>query len=327
LFRQLWLLIFGGTMLIEPIKQKYQVRNWKEYNQSLVNRGKITLWFNDEAVKYWIPEKKKQSGRPFQYSQIAIETALMIRYVFNLPLRATEGFLTSIFSLLNLQLPVPDYTLLCKRGKKAPQPQGSKDVTDIVVDATGVKVFGEGEWKVKQHGRSKKGKWRKFHIGLDPKTGEVVVHEATKSGAHDSKIGCRLIGRLKKVEKAYGDGAYDTKAFYQAVTSKGGKVIVPPRRGGVIDEKCADTSPFVTRNQSILEILGLGGDDLARSVWKKLKGYHVRSLVETWFSRFKRILGGSLRSHHEANQNAELAYKVRIMNRLTTVGMPVSCPV
>lgn len=314
-------------MIIEPIKQKYQVRNWKEYNQSLVNRGKITLWLDNEAVKCWVPEKKKRSGRPFQYSQVAIETALTIRYVFNLPLRATEGFLISIFSLLQLQLPVPDYTLLCKRGKKAPQPEGSRNVTDIVVDATGVKVFGEGEWKVKQHGKSKRRKWRKFHIGLDPKTGEVVVHEATKSGAHDSKAGCRLINRLKKVKNAYGDGAYDTKAFYQAVTSKGGKVIVPPRRGAVVNEELADTSPLVARNKSIMEILGLGGDDLARSVWKKLKGYHIRSLVEAWFSRFKRILGGTLRSHHEANQNAELGYKVRIMNRLTAMGMPVTYPV
>lgn len=314
-------------MKTEPIKQQYKVRNWKEYNQSLVNRGNITLWLDDEAIRYWIPEKKKQSWRPFQYSQLAIETALTIRYVFNLPLRATEGFLSSIFSLLQLQLPVPDYTLLCKRGKNAPQPQGSKEVTDIVVDATGVKVFGEGEWKVKQHGRGKKRKWRKFHIELDPKTGEVVVHEATKSGTHDSRVGCRLINRLEKVKRAYGDGAYDTKSFYGTVISKGGEVIAPPRRGAVLNEEQKGCAAFVARNKSVLEILGLGGDDLARSVWKKLKGYHVRSLVETWFSRFKRIIGGTLRSHSEANQNAELAYKVRIMNRLTKVGMPVSCPV
>ena len=314
-------------MVFESIKQSYRVRNWKEYNQSLVNRGNITLWLDDEAVKCWVPEKKKQSGRPFQYSQIAIETALTIRYVFNLPLRATEGFLTSIFSLLKLQLPVPDYTLLCKQGKKSPQPEDSKHVTDIVVDATGVKVFGEGEWKVKQYGRSKKRKWRKFHIELDPKTGEVVVHEATKSGAHDSKVGCRLINQLEKVGAAYGDGAYDTRAFYRAVASKGGQVIVPPRRGAVINENPIDAPQLLARNRSVLEILGLGGDDLARSVWKKLKGYHIRSLVETWFSRFKRMLGGSLRSHREANQNAELAYKVKIMNRLTRVGMPVSYPV
>src|SRR5579863_2282951 len=289
-------------MIIETIKQKYQVRNWKEYNQSLVNRGKITLWLDDEAIQHWVPEKKQRSGRPFQYSQMAIDAALTIRYVFNLPLRATEGFLISIFSFLNVQLPVPDYTLMCKRGKKAPQPEGSKQITDIVIDSTGVKVFGEGEWKVKQHGKSKKRKWRKFHIGLDPKTGEVVVHEATKSGAHDSQVGCRMIKQLKRVENAYGDGAYDTRMFYETVASKGGKAIVPPRRGAVVNEKLPEASPLAARNHSILEIIGLGGDDIARSIWKKLKGYHKRSLVETWFSRFKRMLGGSLRSHHEKSQ-------------------------
>lgn len=129
------------------------------------------------------------------------------------------------------------------------------------------------------------------------------------------------------MKRVYGDGAYDTKSFYRAVTSKGGGVIVPPRRGAVLNEEQRDCSALAARNKSVLEILGLGGDDLARSVWKKLKGYHVRSLVETWFSRFKRIMGGTLRSHNEANQDAELAYKVRIMNRLTKVGMPVSYPV
>ena len=311
-------------MTNESSKKQYKVYNWREYNQSLVNRGKITLWMNDEALQKWIPKKTKKNGRPFQYSQTAIDTALMIRYVLNLTLRATEGFLSSILTLLNINLPVPDYTLLCKRGKNAPQPKEPKEITHIVIDATGVKVFGEGEWKVKQHGRTNKRKRRKFHIGLDPKTGEVVVHETTKSGAHDSKVGCRLINPLIKVKNVYGDGAYDTKSFYHAVGSKGGKVIVPPRKGAIVHENLPARSPLKSRNKAILEILGLGGDDLARSLWKKLKGYHKRSLVETWFSRFKRILGGSLRSHTEASQNAELDYKVKIMNRLTSIGMPLS---
>jgi len=312
----------------ELTKQKYQVRNWKEYNQSLVNRGKITLWIGDEAIQHWTPQRvEKKSGRPFQYSQVAIEAALTVRYALNLPLRATEGFLTSIFSLLQLQLSVPDYTLLCKRGKEAPKPKESKQVTDIVIDSSGVKVFGEGEWKVKQHGKAKRRKWRKFHIGLDPKTGEVVVHEATKSEIHDNEVGCRLINRLEKVKNVYGDGAYDTEMLYKAVAAKDGMVVVPPRRGAVVDGKLKATSPLLARNHAILEILGLGGDDKARSIWKKLKGYHIRSLVETWFSRFKRMLGSSLRSHSEVSQDAELGYKVKIMNKLTAVGMPISCRV
>lgn len=307
-----------------PPKQAYRVRNWKEYNQSLVNRGKISLWIDDRAIKDWTPKKKRQRGRPFQYSSLAIETALTVRYAFNLPLRAAEGFLTSIFSMLTIELPVPDYTLLCKRGKEGPSKKDPKEVTDIVIDSTGVKVFGEGEWKVRQHGKSKKRKWKKFHIGIDPKTGEVLVHEVTKSNVHDNEIGCQMINRLKKVEAVYGDGAYDTTTFYQAVAEKKGRVIVPPRQGAIVTQNLPDKSPLSARNDAILEILGLGGDKEARKIWKKLKGYHIRSLVEAWFSRFKRMLGGALRSHALSNQNAELSYKVKIMNRLTELGMPIS---
>ena len=305
---------------METPKANYRITNWKEYNQSLVNRGRLSLWLNETAIKSWGAPKKKKRGRPFIYSELAIEAALTVRYALNLTLRGVEGFLTSIFALLALTLPIPDYTLLCKRGKTAPQSKRPKRVTDIVLDSTGLKVYGEGEWKVKQHGKSKKGKWRKFHIGINPKTGKLEVEEATKSEVHDSEPGCRLIRSLKSVRNVYGDGAYDTKAFYDAVKEKGGTVIVPPRKGAVIDRN----QPATDRNKSIQEILGLGGDELARKLWKILRGYHVRSLVETWISRFKRMLGGSLRSREERRQEVELKYKAKIMNRMTELGMPTS---
>lgn len=306
---------------METSKQVYRTSNWSEYNDYLVNRGRITLWLNEEAMKKWSVPKKRKRGRPFLYSQIAIEACLTVRYAFNLPLRATEGFLSSMFALFAPTLPVPDYTLLCKRGKEAPKPNTPKRVKDIVLDSTGLKVYGEGEWKVRQHGKDKKRKWRKFHIVIDPKTGQLVIHEASKSETHDSEIGCSLIRSLPSVKRVYGDGAYDTQEFYRAVGEKGGEVVVPPRRGGTLH---GEKSSFQTRDKAILEILGLGGDDEARMLWKKLKGYHIRSLVETWISRFKRILGDRLRSKKESHQDAELKYKVKIMNRITSLGMPVS---
>ena len=304
-------------------KKTYHVTNWKEYNQSLVNRGSITLWLDENAVTHWIMPKKKKRGRPFLYSQIAIEAALTVRYALNLPLRATEGFLTSIFALYNPMIPIPDYTLLCKRGKEAPKLKKPKRVTDIILDSTGLKVYGEGEWKVRQHGKSKKRKWKKFHIGIDPKTGELIAHEATKSEVHDHEAGCRLIQSLKSVKRVYGDGAYDMGTFYKEVAGKGGEAIVPPRRGAVLHRE-PEEAYFQTRNDAILSILGLGGDDDARALWKKLKKYHIRSLVETWFSRFKRILGGSLRSRKDKYQDTEIGYKVKIMNKMTSLGMPLS---
>ena len=306
---------------METSKQTYRTSNWREYNDYLVDRGRISLWLDDEAIKKWSVPKKRKRGRPFLYSQIAIEACLTVRYALNLPLRATEGFVSSLFALFAPTLPVPDYTLLCKRGKESPQPKKPKRVTDIVLDSTGLKVYGEGEWKVRQHGKGKRRKWRKFHIGIDPKTGQLVAHEASKSETHDSEVGCSLIRSLPSVKRVYGDGAYDTQEFYRAVEERGGEVIVPPRKGGTVH---GENSVFRARDKTILEILGLGGDDEARKLWKKLKGYHVRSLVETWISRFKRILGGGLRSRKESHQDAELNYKAKIMNRITSLGMPVS---
>jgi hypothetical protein len=305
---------------MDTSKPVYRTFNWKEYNEYLVNRGRISLWIDDEAVQNWMVPKEKKRGRPFTYSQIAIEASLTLRYALNLPLRATEGFLSSLFALCAPMLPVPDYTLLCKRGKRSPKAIKPQGVTDIVLDSTGLKVYGEGEWKVRQHGKSKKRKWRKFHIGIDPKTGKLVVHEASKSEVHDNEVGCRLIRSLKSVKRVYADGAYDTQEFYQTVEGKGGEAVVPPRRGAILHKG----SVFKARNNGVLEILGLGGDDVGRALWKKLKGYHTRSLVETWISRFKRILGSILRSRRESHQDAELGYKVKIMNKITSLGMPIS---
>lgn len=302
-------------------KHVYRTFNWQAYNEYLVNRGRISLWIDERAIEHWRVPKEKKRGRPFTYSQGAIEAALTVRYALNLPLRATEGFLSSLFALCSITLPVPDYTLLCKRGKKAPKPDKPKRVTDIVFDSTGLKVYGEGEWKVRQHGKDKKRKWRKFHIGIDPKTGQLVVHEASKSEVHDNEVGCRMAQSLKSVKRVYADGAYDTREFYQIVEEKGGEAIVPPRKGARIHR---EEKGLRGRNNAILEIKGLGGDEEGRKLWKKLKGYHTRSLVETWISRFKRILGSMLRSRKESHQDAELGYKAKIMNKITSLGMPMS---
>lgn len=174
----------------------YRVINWKTYNQALVNRGQITLWMNEPAIRGWKGSHKHQRGRPWIYSDLAPEAALTVRYAFNLTFRAVEGFLASIFALLMLELPVSDDTLLCKRGKTVPPLKKPQKMTDIVLDSTGLKVYGEGEWKVRLHGKSKKRQWRKFHIGIDPTTGKLIVEEATRSEVHDHEAGCRMISSL-----------------------------------------------------------------------------------------------------------------------------------
>jgi len=309
-------------MMEDKTKKIYKPRNWKEYNQSLVNRGKLTFWMNEKVLENWNVPKSKKKGRPFFYSSIAIEASLTIRYAINLSLRGIEGFIHSLFSLMHIKLPVPDYTLLSKRGKNLPKPKFPDKITDIVIDSNGLKVYGEGEWKVRQYGADKRRKWKKLHIGIDPKTGKVQIHEITDSNISDTEVGCQLIKRLKKVKKVYGDGGYDTEHFIKEVLEKGGMPIIPPRKGAVIRKE----PTLKSRNSSILEITGLGGNEEGLQLWKKLKKYHTRSLVESWFSRYKRLLTGSLRSRKMKTQEAEIGYKINIMNVMTDVGMPFTYP-
>ena len=147
------------------MKNSYRKSNWCQYNKSLINRGSITFWFSEDSIKNWKAKKdKKHFGRPFLYSDSAILAACTVRYVYNLPLRALEGFLNSIFSILRLPLSAPSYTQICRRAQLLPLPsqlKSKKLLTDLVFDASGLKVYGEGEWKIKTHGTSKRRGWRK----------------------------------------------------------------------------------------------------------------------------------------------------------------------
>jgi len=146
-------------------KQKYKIRNWKEYNQALVNRGKLTYWFDEEVINAWHNvETTNTRGRPAVYSEVAILCALSLKVIFQLPLRATEGLLNSLVELMDVPLKVPDYTTLSRRQSKREVEIPSfiqSESRHVVVDSTGIKIYGEGEWKVRQHGYSKKRTWRK----------------------------------------------------------------------------------------------------------------------------------------------------------------------
>jgi hypothetical protein len=169
-----------------PKKSLYRIRNWKEYNASLVARGSLTIWMSDDARRGWLYDGAQQQGHPIVFSDDAIITALTIRAVYHLPLRQTEGFLLSIFDLLQSDLPVPDYSTLSKRGKGLCvdlQRHGNDEPLHLVIDSSGLKVYGEGEWKVKMHGKSKRRTWRKIHLGINVFTGEIEAEELTEAFA------------------------------------------------------------------------------------------------------------------------------------------------
>lgn len=310
---------------MESKKQKYAPKSWKEYNRSLVNRGNISLWISEDSVKKWYSKRTPGilGGRKEVFSDDAILCLMFLKSLFRMPYRMVEGFGNSLMVLLGLDLQIPHFTRICKRSKKLKLPSlpENKDVT-IILDGSGMKIYGEGEWKEEVHGKGKKKKWKKIHIALDPKTQEVILTDVSEKEVHDSKLCTVLLNRFKgKIEKVIGDGAYDTKECYQAIVARGAEPIIPPRKGARLwptNEKWAKY-----RNNAIKELLGLK-DQL---LWKKMKGYTIRSLVETFFSRMKRSFGDRAYSKTDQGLEIENWIKCLILNKFANLGLPQAQPV
>ncbi len=305
-------------------KRTYQIKNWAEYNKSLIQRGDITLWCADDAMGNWVLPNEGKRGRPAMYSDEAILCALMIKVVFRLPLRALEGFLVALLGLTGAFLPVPSYTQICRRaaalGQIVKRLSSKKNITDIVIDSSGLKLYGEGEWKVRQHGRSKRRTWRKIHLSICGDSQEIVLSLLTENSISDAEAAEKMAKELPStIKRGYGDGAYDKSNCYK--TFQGMDWITPPQKGAVLHD--LEDEPWMRqRNDAIRAIAGLGNDEEARSLWKKLKGYHRRSLAETGIYRFKTIFGGDLKARDMRRQRAEVYAKALAMNRMTRLGMP-----
>lgn len=307
-------------------QEKYRMRNWKKYNTALVQRGSITIWFSEDSIGKWLAnERTFRRGRPNVYSNDTILCALIIRSVYHLPLRALQGFIASLIALMYLSLPVPCYTQICRRAMSLGQEikkLSNKRPTDIIFDSTGMKIYGEGEWKVKIHGKSKRRTWRKIHLAVCPDSHDIILECLTENNVSDSEVVPSMQKKLPKtVKRSYGDGAYDKEGCYQAFFKGLIDPIVPPQRNAVLQDE--ESKPWQkSRNNAVREIAGLGGDDDARKLWKILKGYHRRSLGETAMYRLKTLFGGSLRSRKMSNQKAEVYSKCLAINKMNGLGMP-----
>lgn len=305
--------------------KRYRIDNWAQYNRALVQRGSITIWVEDGSIEAWMAERKKgQRGRPKIYSDEAILMLLTLREVYRLPLRGLQGLVSSIFFLMGLTLPIPCYTQVCRRAKllkkvlKSPKIKGP---VDVVFDSTGLKVYGEGEWKVRKHGAGKRRTWKKLHIGIDPSSQQIMVAELTDRDGGDASVAEEMLDKIRTpLGRVLGDGAYDSSAFRQAVDNLGADILVPPPKNG--SYKGAQGGWERKRDAALVEIKVLGGDDDARALWKKLTGYHQRSLVETTMYRLKHILGGRLKSRSTENQAVEVQCKCLILNKMARLGLP-----
>lgn len=307
-------------------KATYRVGNWAAYNDSLVQRGSITVWISEEVIEGWkpIPEGRRQRGGQVEYSDRAIECLLTLKAVFKLPYRQTEGFGRSIIALLGVQVRVPNYTTLCKRSAdlavdlSPSQVQGAKH---IVVDSTGLKVYGEGEWKVRQHGYSKRRTWRKLHLSVNEATHTLEAVVLTEAGVDDAEAGGQLLDETAgPIEQVSGDGSYDKRKFYEAATERGvERITVPPQRNARIWQHGNSSKPPLPRDQNLRRIRRVG-----RKRWKQEAGYHRRSLAETAVFRFKIIFGNTLSARTLPRQITEARIKAAALNRMTQLGMPES---
>jgi hypothetical protein len=310
-------------------KTLYRVRNWKEYDQALVQRGSITIWLSDDLEKNWKYAGEKQRGSQYEYSAEAMTIMLTVKAVFHLPNRATEGFVHSIFARVGIGLPVPDHTTLSRRGKdlEVVLPKKASGHIDIVMDSTGLKIYGEGEWKVRTHGKSKRRTWRKLHIGADPGSGEIEAVALTENSVDDARMVEPLLSQIDQpIDRFAGDGSYDKRKVYDSLNRHVPqvKVLIPPRKNAHIWQHGNTQAERLKRDENLRSVRKLG-----RKVWKDTSGYHMRSLAETTMFRFKTIFSHRLSARLLETQTTQALICCAALNRMTHLGMPdsfkVSC--
>ncbi len=268
----------------------------------------------------WLAVPSGRRGRPAIFSDAATQACLMLKALFGLPLRQTSGLVASLLRLAKLDWPVPDYSTLCLR---------SRDLTvtipchprsgalHLLIDSTGIKAMGEGEWSTRKHGAPRPRQWCKVHLGIDADSLEVRAIEVTGSRVGDAPMLSKLLEQIPPEEpigQVTADGAYDTRACHAAIAARDATAVIPTRRNG---RPWKETTPGAQARNEILR----ASRRLGRAIWKKWSGYHQRSLVETKM-RCLKLLGERLMARTSDRQTAELQIRAALLNRFTALGTP-----
>ena len=305
-------------------KKRYRVTNWREYNENLRGRGDLTIWITGDAQKKWTAARRKSRGGQPKYSDLAITMCLTLGMVYKLPLRQTQGLMRSISKLMKLDVPVPDFSTLSRRGKGVRLPSKSAVMrtgsVHFVVDSTGLKIFGEGEWLQKKHKtKGKRKSWRKLHLGLDLTTGDIICAALTLDSVGDTTALPELLDQIEKpVSRFLGDGAYDGVPTDDLLKARFGdtvEIIIPPPKNAALSPKSLHDPTL--RDQRIIEIQTRG-----RMAWQVSSGYNQRSRIETQMGRWKAVIGPKLKARSFKNQQTEVRIGVAILNRMTELGRP-----
>ena len=306
-------------------RARYRVTNWPAYEAGLRRRGDLTFWVDEAALAGWqAPRRSTPGGQP-RYSELAIELVLTLRLVFHLALRQAEGFARSVLHLLGMALSVPDHTTLSRRGRafagRQPRVQAGIGPVHLVLDSTGLELFGQGEWCAAKHGRLRR-RWLKLHLGVDARTGEITAHVLTDGDTDDA---AQAPGLLRQSEGALAsvtaDGAYDRDPVYQAAATRQPgsppEVVIPPRADAVLGTAGPHQQPPRDCHIRLMAARGRIG-------WQRATEYGKRNHAETTMGRYKHLIGPKLRARSRSAQLGEVALAVQVLNRMIREAKPVS---
>jgi len=300
-------------------KSRYKVTNWRDYNDALRQRGDFTIWFTEDAIAGWRPAKTGGRGRPQEYSNVAIETAELIRQVFHLPLRQTEGLMTSLARVMKADIAIPDFSSISRRSIELPAHILTKAMEPgsvVIVDSTGLKVYGKDEWHQEKHDIPARRTWRKLHLAIDEKH-QILACELTTPEVGDSTAIPDMLDQITtSFDTFLADGAYDGDPVSEAVFGKQSdvQVVIPPHKTAVVS-----VTGHTQRDQHIQTIAELG-----RIAWQQITGYSMRNYVELAMQRYKHIFGNTMKARALPQQKTEAWVSASALNRMTNLGMPVS---
>jgi IS5 family transposase len=282
------------------------------------------IWVDEKSIEAWLNQTHNgKPGASQTYTDTAIVCMLTLKAVYSLALRSTQGLMKSVVKLLRVELPVPDYTTLCRRRKrldvKLPRQAKHKPI-HLVVDSTGLKVYGEGEWKVRQHGYTKRRTWRKLHLAVEESSGQIEAVVVTTNSTSDGDVLEDLVEQVEaQIKQVSGDGLYDRRDCYEVIRKRKAVAAIPPRRGARIWQHGNSSKQRLSRDENLRRIGQVG-----RKKWKQEVDYHRRNLAESAVYRIKTIFGERLSARELESQACEMLIRCGALNRMTQLGMPDS---
>ncbi|MDW4547766.1 IS5 family transposase [Defluviimonas sp. D31] len=300
----------------KPTPACYRATNWSSYTASLRKRGSLPIRLDKDMT--WRAPHDGGPGRPAVFSDAAIQLCLTVKVLFKRPLRQTTGRVASLLKMATLDRAGPDCTTLYRRQKaRAVQiPYRRADgPLNLLVDSTGIKFRGDGEWQARKHGFQGRHQWRKVHLAVDTATSDIRAVEFTSSGDGDSPVLPDLLDQIPEGEdigNVTADGAYDTRRCHTAIIDRQATAIIPNRKNGRLRKE--DCPAAIARNETLRATQHYG-----RAFWKRWTGYHVRSRIEAKM-RCLKAFGERIAARDPDRQSAEIQLRIALMNRYSALG-------